>query len=321
VSAAGSPAGDGRPIPIILDCDPGHDDALALLLALARPEVELLGVTTVAGNATLDNTTRNALSVLTLIERTDVPVAVGADGPLRRPLMTAAHVHGTSGLEGAELPEPGVAPVAEPAIDLMARLLRETDQPVTLVPTGPLTNVAMLIQRHPDLLSRIAHICLMGGALGEGNITASAEFNIWVDPDAAAVVFESGRPVTMIGLEVTHQAIVTAADADRMERLGGRTARVFADLVRYFARFHRQRYGWDGSPIHDAVAVAHVLGRGLVETVDYRVDVEVDSELTRGRTVADFRGLTGRPPNAAVGVGIDRQRFVEMLLEAVAAYP
>jgi len=275
-------------------------------------------VTTVAGNATLDNTTRNALAVLTLIGRTDVPVAVGADRPLRRPLVTAAHVHGASGLEGAQLPAPAVAPLPESAVDFIARTVAQSDRPVTLVPTGPLTNIAAFAQRHPDLLARVAHICLMGGAIGEGNITASAEFNIWADPDAAALVFDCGRPLTMIGLEATHQAIVTLEDADRMGRAGNQTGRVFADLLRYFALFHARRYGWDGSPVHDAVAVAHVLGLGLVETRPYRVDVEAASELTRGRTVVDLHGLTGRPANARVGVGVDRRRFVDMLLEAVA---
>lgn len=316
----GGPEAQDRPTPIILDCDPGHDDALALLLALARPEVELLGLTTVAGNATLDNTTRNALSVLTLIDRLDVPVAVGADRPLSRPLVTAAHVHGVSGLEGAELPAPAFGPIDEPAVDFIARQVAQSDVPVTLVPTGPLTNIGAFIQRHPDLLPRVGHICLMGGAIGEGNITASAEFNIWVDPEAAALVFECGRPVTMIGLDVTHQAIVTRADAEEMGAGGTRTGRVFADLLHYFARFHEQRYGWDGSPIHDAVAVAHVLGQGLVETRPYRVDVETDSELTRGRTVVDLHGISGRPVNADVGVGIDRPRFVELLQTAVARY-
>jgi pyrimidine-specific ribonucleoside hydrolase len=310
-----------EPTPIILDCDPGHDDALALLLALQRPEVELLGVTTVAGNATLDNTTRNALSVLTLIGRTDVPVAAGADRPLSRPLVTAAHVHGTSGLEGAELPAPAMDVVAEPAVDFMARLISESSAPVTLVPTGPLTNIGLLQRRYPAIFERVAHVCLMGGAIGEGNITASAEFNIWVDPEAAAEVFDSGRQVTMIGLDVTHQAIVTHADAERMAELGNRTGRVLADLLRFFARFHAERYGWDGSPIHDAVAVAHVLGLGLVQTEPYRVDVETTSELTRGRTVVDRHGVSGTPPNAAVGVAIDRARFVEMLIEAIAPFP
>ncbi|HUG47325.1 MAG TPA: nucleoside hydrolase [Candidatus Limnocylindria bacterium] len=307
--------------PVILDCDPGHDDALALLLALQRPELEVLGVTTVAGNATLENTTHNALSVLTLIERTDIPVAAGAEGPLRRPLQTAAHVHGASGLEGAELPAPASAPVAEHAVEFMAGLIEASAVPVTLVATGPLTNVALLRQQQPAAFAQVGHICLMGGAIGEGNITASAEFNIWVDPEAAAEVFEGGRPVTMIGLDVTHKAIVTHADADRLAQRGNRTGRVFADLLHFFARFHVQRYGWDGSPVHDAVAVAHVLQAGLVATAPYRVDVEVDSELTRGRTVVDIRGLSNRAPNAEVGLDIDRPRFVEMLIEAVASFP
>jgi inosine-uridine nucleoside N-ribohydrolase len=314
-------AGPSAPTPIILDCDPGHDDALALLLALHRPEARLLGVTTVAGNATLENTTRNALSVLTLIGRTDVPVAVGADRPLRRPLVTAAHVHGTSGLEGADMPAPTAQPIDEPAVDFMARLIEESEEPVTLVATGPLTNVALLRRRHASAFARLAHICLMGGAMGEGNLTASAEFNIWVDPDAAAEVFAGGRPLTMIGLDVTHQAIVTHADAERMGESGNRTGRVFADLLHYFARFHRERYGWDGSPIHDAVTVAHVLDEDLVTTASYRVDVETESELTRGRTVVDVRGLSGQPPNARVGLEIDRARFVDLLVEAVVSFP
>jgi pyrimidine-specific ribonucleoside hydrolase len=308
-------------IPLILDCDPGHDDALAILLALARPELDILGITTVAGNATLEHTTRNALSVLTLIDRTDVPVAVGADRPLNRPLVTAAHVHGISGLEGADLPEPAMDTSDEPAVDFMARLITSSERPVSLVATGPLTNVALLQQRHPAAFARLAQICLMGGAIGEGNLTASAEFNIWVDPEAAAAIFDSGLPLTMVGLDATHQAIVTAADADLMADRGTRTGRIFADLLRYFARFHEQRYGWDGSPIHDAVAVSHLLGLGLVETRPYRVDVETHSELTRGRTVVDLRALSGKPPNAQVAVSVDRARFVDVLLQAVGTFP
>lgn len=320
VSDAEDP-GDSPPVPLIIDCDPGHDDALAILLALQRPEAQVLGLTTVAGNATLENTTRNALSVLALIGRTDVPLAAGADRPLSRPLVTAAHVHGSSGLEGADMPEPISEPRPEHAVDFMARLIEESPRPVTLVPTGPLTNIALLRRRHPAAFARVAHICLMGGAIGEGNLTASAEFNIWVDPEAAAEVFEAGRPLTMIGLDVTHQAIVTHGDAERMAAPGNRTGRVFADLLHYFARFHRRRYGWDGAPIHDAVAVAHVLQAGLVETAAYRVDIETTSELTRGRTVVDLHGLTGQPANAEVGLAIDRERFVALLLEAVAACP
>lgn len=309
------------PLPIIIDCDPGHDDALALLLALARPELRVLGVTTVAGNASLEHTTRNALSVLTLADRTDVPVAAGADRPLSRPLRSAPEVHGVSGLEGAELPAPTVGPVDEDASTLMARLVAESPSPVTLVPVGPLTNIARFLVDHPDLRSRIAHICLMGGAVGEGNASASAEFNIWVDPEAAAAVFDAGIPLTMIGLDVTHQALVTLAETERFAQLGNRTGVIFAGLLRFFARFHANRYGWDGAPIHDAVAVAHLLPLGLVETRPYRVEVETISELTRGRTVVDLHALTGLPANAEVGVGIDRERFVELLVKAVATFP
>lgn len=310
------------PRPIILDCDPGHDDALALLLALARPEVRLLGVTTVAGNAPLAATTRNALAVLTLADRTDVPVAAGADRPLRRPLEVASVVHGPGGLEGADLPEPACEPVAEPAVEFIARTVESSAVPVTLVPTGPLTNVALFLSSYRRLAAeKVGGICLMGGAIGAGNWTASAEFNIWVDPEAAAIVFDSGLPIAMIGLDVTHQAIMTLADADRLAVLGNRTGAVFADLLRYFARYHRERYGWDGAPIHDAVAVAHVLGLGLVETRRGRVDVETVSELTRGRTVVDFEGRSGRPANAEVGVALDRRHFIELVIDAVRRFP
>jgi pyrimidine-specific ribonucleoside hydrolase len=307
--------------PIVLDCDPGHDDALAITLALARPELEVLAITTVAGNAPLDATTRNALRVLTLLERTEIPVAAGAPAPLLRPAHAAVNVHGTSGLDGADLPEPAVVARPEHAIELTRRVIEESAGLVTLVPTGPLTNIALLIRTYPRLLERIERICLMGGSIGEGNVTASAEFNIWADPEAAAIVFGAGRPITMIGLDVTHQAIVSSADAARMAALGTRTGRVFADLLEFFGRFHRDRYGWDGSPIHDAVAVAHVALPGLVKTEACRVDIETASELSRGRTVADRAGQTGRPANAEVGLGIDRGRFVDLLVEAVAQFP
>ena len=309
------------PRPIILDCDPGHDDALAILLALARPEIELLGITTVAGNAELAETTRNALAVLTLAERTDVPVAAGADRPLTRPLMTAAYVHGTSGLEGADLPEPAAAAQSQGAISLMLDLLTGADTPVTLVPTGPLTNIATLLRDHPEVHDRVDSICLMGGAVGEGNRTASAEFNIWVDPEAADIVFSSGLLVTMIGIDVSHQAVVPVSRSDAWAKSGTRTGRILADLFRYFAIFHRERYGWDGSPIHDAITVAHLAAPGLVETLPYRVDIEIVSELTRGRTVVDREGLTGSPPNAQVGVGIDADAFMVMIDAAIARYP
>jgi inosine-uridine nucleoside N-ribohydrolase len=310
----------GRPRPIILDCDPGHDDALAILLAIARPELELLAVTTVAGNVPLAASTRNAGSVLALAERSDIPLAAGADRPLKRPLSTATIVHGGSGLEGAPLPEPATEPDPRGALALASETLEAATEPVTLVATGPCTNVATLLKARPDLHERVAAIHLMGGSIGAGNWTASAEFNIWVDPDAAAVVFESGLPVTMMGLDVTHQTVVPVARSDDWAELGSQAGRVFADLFRYFAVFRRERYGWDGSPIHDATVIAHLALPELVETHAYRVDVEVTSELTRGRTVVDLEGLSGLPPNAEVGTGIDAESFLTMVEEALASF-
>ena len=304
---------------MILDCDPGHDDALAIIVALARPELDLLAVTTVAGNAGLDATTRNALRVLTLVGRTDIPVAAGAAGPLLRPLHVASNVHGVSGLEGADLPEPAFAIRPEGAIELIRSVLEAAAEPVTIAAVGPLTNIALLVRTHPEILDRIAGFRIMGGAITEGNTTASAEFNIWQDPEAARMVFDAGRPITLMTLDVTHEALFGAADVARLDALGTRVGSVFADLLRYFSRFHAERYGWDGSPIHDAVAVAQLALPDLVRTVPYRVDVETTSELTRGRTVVDLHGLTGRPPNVDVGVEIDRARFVDVLVEAVAS--
>ena len=306
-------------IPLVLDCDPGHDDALAIIVGLARPELELLAVTTVAGNAGLDATTRNALRVLTLVGRTDIPVAAGAARPLLRSLHVASNVHGASGLDGADLPEPAFGPRPEGAMALIRSVLLASDEPVTIAAVGPLTNIALLLRSHPELTDRIASIRIMGGATTDGNTTASAEFNIWQDPEAARIVLDSGRPITLMTLDVTHQALFGAADVARLEALGTRAGSVFADLLRYFSRFHAERYGWDGSPIHDAVAIAHLALPDLVRTLPYRVDVETFSELTRGRTVVDLHGLTSLPPNAEVGITIDRPRFIDVLVEAVAS--
>ena len=298
--------------PVIIDCDPGHDDAIALLLALASPELELVGVTTVHGNQTLEKTTDNALRVLALIGREDVPVAAGSDRPLVRDLHVAAHVHGESGLDGPELPKARSEPVPQPAPEFLAE--RVTSETV-LVPVGPLTNVALAL----DLGMRPARIVLMGGAVAEGNMTPAAEFNIWADPEAAQRVFHSGVDVTMIGLDVTHRALLTPEWAERF-RTAGRVGTFVAELVEFFKRYHARTYGWDGAPIHDAVALAHVLRPDLVTTELMNVEVETQSELTRGRTVADRWKRTGREPNAHVGVAIDGDGFLGLLLERIATY-
>jgi inosine-uridine nucleoside N-ribohydrolase len=300
--------------PIILDCDPGHDDAIALLLALASPEVEVLAVTTTYGNQTLEKTTANALRVLELAGRTDVPVAAGAERPFSRELQVAAHVHGESGLDGPALPPPTTKPAGIGAVDCIARLVRESATPVTLVPTGPLTNVARYLETHGG--ESVQRIVLMGGAIGEGNVTPAAEFNVWCDPEASQAVFRSGLDITMIGLDVTHQAIVGPAVTERL-RSAGRVGRFVAELNDFFGRYHRETYGWEGSPIHDAVALASVVDPALVTTRHVNVEVELESELCRGRTVVDIWRRTNRPPNVHVGVEVDAGRFFDLLVERV----
>jgi purine nucleosidase/pyrimidine-specific ribonucleoside hydrolase len=298
--------------PILIDCDPGHDDAIALLLALASPELEILGVTTVAGNQTLQKTTANALRVLEFAGRPEITVAAGADRPLVRDPFVAAYVHGETGLDGPDLPPAQGAPVGAHAADFLAAMIRERDGDVTLVPTGPLTNVALMLALHPD--ARPARIVLMGGAIAEGNVTPAAEFNIWWDPEAAARVFSSGIDLTMVGLDVTHKALFTQA---HVGRLAGRVGGMVTALLAFYGRFHREVYGFDGSPIHDAVAVAQAMRPGLVETLFRNVEIDVESELCRGRTVVDLWRRTEREPNAHVGVDVDAHAFLELLVERI----
>jgi inosine-uridine nucleoside N-ribohydrolase len=305
------------PVPVLIDCDPGHDDAIALLLALASSELELLGVTTVSGNQTVEKTTANALQVLELAGRGDVPVAAGAERPLVRALKVAVDVHGESGLDGPALVPAATTAVAAHAVDFLAGRLLAAPAPVTLVATGPLTNVALLLARDPEAAARIERIVLMGGAIAEGNVTPAAEFNVWADPEAAARVFGSGLDVTMIGLDVTHRALLTAAHAERL-RAAGRIGAFVADLHAFFTRFHGETYGWDGAPVHDAMAVAHVIRGDLVRTERRNVEVECGSELCRGRTVVDLWRRTGRAPNAHVGVDVDADGFLALLLERLA---
>jgi pyrimidine-specific ribonucleoside hydrolase len=316
----GAPLGGARR-PVILDCDPGHDDALAIALACASPSLDVLAVTTVGGNASLAATTRNALRVLTLLERTDVPVAAGAERPLTRELLVQPDFHGKTGLDGADLPEAAVAARPETALELTAALIRASTTPITLVPTGPLTNIALLLRAFPGLARRIGAISLMGGSLGVGNMTPSAEFNIWQDPEAAAIVFGAGVPILMAGLDVTHEALVLPGDIARLDGLGTRTGRVFADLMRFFAIHHRDRYGWDGPPIHDAVAVGVLVAPWLIDRRAMRIDVETGDGLTRGRTIGDEHGMGGRPVNAEVSVHLDRTAFVDLIVDAVARFP
>jgi inosine-uridine nucleoside N-ribohydrolase len=280
-----------------------------LLLALASPEVELRGVSTVAGNQTLDKTTANALRVLEFVGRADVPVAAGADRPRRRELRVAKHVHGETGLDGPALPPPTGTPIDEHAADFLARL---AGLGVALVPTGPLTNVALAVERG----ARPERIVLMGGAIGEGNVTPAAEFNVWVDPEAAAAVFESGLDVTMVGLDVTHGALFRGERVERL-RAAGRVGRFVAELFDFYGRFHRETYGWPGSPVHDALAVAAVVRPELLTTVRCGVRVDTSDGLGRGRTNVDRWGRMGWEPNANVAVDVDAGAFLDLLEERI----
>lgn len=307
-------------IPLLIDCDPGHDDAIAILVAIASPEVDVLGITTVGGNSGLENTTRNALTVLEVAGRTDIPVAPGCDHPLVRPLRIADHVHGKSGMDGPVLDPPTIEPIALHAVDFIAQTVAACPDPVTITPVGPLTNIALLLRRHPQVIDNIARVVLMGGSIGLGNVTPAAEFNIWADPEAAAVVFDSPLDVTMVGLDVTHQARLGRSHGDRL-RPTGRTGAFVADLLEFFVQFHQRVYGLDSSPIHDAVAISEVIWPGLVETVSCHVAVETGSELTRGRTVVDRWSVTGNTPNAQVGIGVDSEAFASRLVERISSLP
>jgi len=306
------------PTPIILDCDPGHDDAIALLLALASPEVELVGVTTVSGNQTLDKTTANALRVLEFAGRSDIPVYAGADRPFVRARDVAAHVHGESGLDGPDLPPPTMSPGAQHAVEFIADQIRARAGKLTLVPTGPLTNVGLLCALHPD--ARPERIVLMGGSIGEGNRTPAAEFNIWADPEAAERVFAAGLETTMVGLDVTHRALIADSHTERM-RAAGRVGRMVAELMDFYARFHKARYpDLDGSPMHDPVCVAHIVDPALMTVLDAQIEVDCSAGPSRGRTNVDWRGREHfGPPNAKVGMDIDGSAFAELVVERISS--
>ncbi|WP_139463225.1 pyrimidine-specific ribonucleoside hydrolase RihA [Aeromonas veronii] len=308
-------------LPVILDCDPGHDDAIALILALASPELKVLAVTTSAGNQTPDKTLNNALRILTLLGRDDIPVAAGAPKPLARELIIADNVHGESGLDGPKLPDPAFAPQAMTGLELMAKCLRESPQPVTLVPTGPLTNIALLLAAHPELKPKIARIVLMGGAAGAGNWTPAAEFNIYVDPEAADMVFKSGIPITMCGLDVTHEAQVMEEDIERVRAITNPVAQCVAGLLDFFMIYHRDpKWGFAGAPLHDPCTIAWLLAPELFHGVECRVDIETSGEHTVGMTVVDRYGLTGKPANALVLLGLDRPGFIDLLVTRLRAF-
>ena len=305
---------------VIHDCDPGHDDAMALLLSQASPAIDILAITTCCGNQTIEKTTYNVQRICTLLG-IDAPIGMGRTGPMLQDPVTAANIHGQSGLDGPKLPEP-TKPVSDlPAVALMAKMLRESPEPVTIISTGPMTNTGCLLLAHPELKPKIKQISMMGGGIKHGNWSPAAEFNILVDPEAADIVFSSGVPILMAGLDVTLKALIMEEDIARLRAIGTRVSQVVADWMVFFYEFHRN-IGYAGAPLHDACAVAALLRPDLFDIRDYFVQIETQGEFCRGTTVGAMPGKTDQnvTPNARCLMDVDREGFVELIVDAVKSY-
>ena len=309
------------PRKIIIDTDPGQDDAVAILLALASPEeIEVLGIVAVAGNVPLALTSRNARMVCELAGRRDIPVFAGCDRPLRRELVTAEYVHGKTGLDGPALPEPTMPLAAGHGVDFIVEALRrEPEGAVTLCPLGPLTNIAEVFRRAPDVVGRVREVVLMGGAYFEvGNRTPAAEFNIFVDPEAADIVFRSGVPLTVMPLDVTHKALTTAPHIQGFRDMGTPVGDAVAAWTDFFERFDKEKYASPGAPLHDPCVIAYLLRPGLFSGRRINVEIETEGRYTTGMTVADWWGVTDRPPNALFMGDVDADGFFALLTERIA---
>ena len=308
-----------NPRKIIIDTDPGQDDAVAILLALASPELEVLGLTVVAGNVPLALTAINARKICELAGRRDLRVFAGCDAPIARKLVTAEHVHGKTGLDGIALPEPTMPLQDQHAVDFIIQTLREHPAAsVTLCPLGPLTNIAVAFQRAPDVVARVAEVVLMGGAYFEvGNITPAAEFNIYVDPEAAAVVFKSGVPLVVMPLDVTHKALTSRAWVEGMRAMGTEVGRAVASWTDFFERFDTAKYGSNGAPLHDPCVIAYLLRPDLFQGRQINVEIEIKGEFTSGMTVADWWGISGRAANAMFIGSVQSGAFFALLTERI----
>ncbi|SDG25932.1 pyrimidine-specific ribonucleoside hydrolase [Thermoanaerobacter thermohydrosulfuricus] len=304
--------------PVIIDCDPGHDDAIALLLAFANDKLDVKAVTTVAGNQTIEKTFNNALKVLSFAGINTV-VSKGAEKPLLRDLITAPEVHGDSGLDGPELPPPNFKPSSKNAVETIMEVINESNEKITIIPTGPLTNIATVLLSNPEIKAKIERIVLMGGSMIGGNWTPAAEFNILVDPEAASIVFNSGVPITMCGLDVTHKAQIYKEEVEEIRNIGNKVAIMVAELLDFYGKFH-ERFGFKGMPLHDPVAVAYVIDPTIVTTQSFYVEIEIKGEFTNGCTVVDYYDVLKKPKNVEVVLDIDRERFIKMLYDAMRKY-
>ena len=309
---------------IIIDTDPGQDDAVAILLALASPdEIEVLGITAVAGNVPLSLTEKNARIVCELAGRPDIPVYAGCDRPLKRKLVTAEHVHGKTGLDGPDLPEPEIKLQEKHGVDfIIDTIMQEPENSISLCPLGPLTNIASAILKQPKIVSRIKKIVLMGGAYFEvGNITPAAEFNIFVDPDAAKIVFEAGIEMVVMPLDVTHKALVTEKRNEAFRQLKSPVGIAVAEMTDFFERFDKEKYGSSGAPLHDPCVTAYLIDPKIFSGKNINVEIETKSELTLGMTVADWWGVTDRKANTFFVGDLDSDKFFNLLTERLGRLP
>ena len=302
---------------IIIDCDPGHDDAVAIMLAAANNNIEILGITCVGGNTTLENTRINALKICTLIGKTDIPIYSGSDKPIKFNLITAEHVHGKTGLdiEGSEIEIAKNYKIKDlHAVDFIIQTCLEQSEPIFLCPTGPLTNIALALKKNPSIKNKIKEIVFMGGVgMSLGNITPSAEFNIYVDPHAANIVLQSGLPLVMMGLDVTHKVNVNNQIIKNIKKNNNKSSKFFADLMKFYSKFHRKLYEIEETPLHDPCVIAYLIDPSIFQGKFVNVQVEEESSLTRGKTVVDWWGVTGRTPNCYVMIGADHKKFFSLL--------
>ena len=305
-------------IPVILDGDPGHDDAIAWVFAKADPRLDIRAVVSVSGNQTIDKTTLNSRRVCALLG-IDAPIARGASRPLVADVVTAGKWHGESGLDGPVLPEPDRELSELPGVDLMAEVLRRSDEKVTLISTGPLTNAALLLTTYPELKPKLERISIMGGGVTHGNWCPGAEFNIFEDPEAAWIVFHSGVPIVMSGLDVTEKALMCPSDFPRIRGVGNQVAEIVTQWLEFFYRFPME-LGYPGAPVHDPCAVLALTHPEIFVRRELFVDIELAGEYTRGATVADFLGTTGQEPNTVCMMDIDREKYIDLLIEALHTY-
>ena len=302
---------------IILDCDPGHDDAIAMLLAYGNPEIELLAVTTVVGNQTLEKVSRNALAIAEIAQMKNVPLAKGADRPIVREIEVAPSIHGESGLDGPKLPESNRTFNEKHAVELIIDLIMShPEKTITLVPTGGLTNIALAARLEPKIIERVKEVVLMGGGYHTGNWSAVAEFNIKIDSEAAHIVFNAGWKVTMVGLDLTHQALATPDVVERIAKIDTKPAEFVVELLEFFGKMYKQAQGFNYPPVHDPCAVAYVIDPTLIETVSVPVNIELTGTHTLGMTVADFR-YPPKPCNTQVATKLDKERFWNLIIDAI----